>query len=109
MNSSTENLFDNQHNDQIDTLAQTPAEFLRVAASMLNYTYAGDPLKLESFITVAELVETFASNADTKAICVKFIKAKLESKALECLPDQIETVKDITDALRNANQPESSC
>lgn len=75
---------------------------------MLNYTYAGDPLKLESFITVAELVETFASNADTKAICVKFIKAKLESKALECLPDQIETVKDITDALRNANQPESS-
>lgn len=35
--------------------------------------------------------------ANQKAFCLTFVKAKLEQKALECLPDEVRTVKDIVD------------
>lgn len=89
------------------TMVQTRADFLKEAGAVFNYKFNGDPMKLESFLADVAMVVDIAEEPQ-KAFCLTFIKAKLEQKALECLPDEIETVKDITDALRK-NAHSSVC
>lgn len=96
----------NQENQTV-MVNQSKADFLKLAASIINYKFNGDALKLQSFLTDVELVEGLAEH-ENEALCVKFIKAKLEAKALECLPEVVNTVKDITDALSANIKPESS-
>lgn len=88
-------------------MPQTRAEFLKEAGSVINYKFDGNPLKLESFLADVDMVEAIAE-AEQRAFCLTFIKAKLDQKALECLPETVNTVKDITDALRANIKPESS-
>lgn len=99
---SQENLNLNQAN-----MAQSPKDFLSVAGQIFNYKYNGDALKLESFLTDIELVVELAAenNAD---LCLKFVKSKLESRALECMPDEIADIRSITDALKATIKPENS-
>lgn len=94
-------------NNNNNTMPQTTQEFLKMASGVLNYKYDADPLKLESFLADVEIVEAMAE-AEQTAFCLKFIKAKLDQKALEHLPEVIREVKDITDALRTAIKVESS-
>lgn len=102
------NLENNSDNiDNITTMVQSTSEFLKLAASILNYKFAGDPLKLESFITDIELVDELAEAAN-KDICLKFIKSKLEGKALECMPEAVNTIEAVTDALKAEIKPENS-
>lgn len=91
------------------TMVQTVPEFLKVAASIINYKFNGDPLKLEGFLTDVELVQEVAEANNTN-VCFKFLKSILEAKALECLPEaaQCTTIKHITDALLKNIKPESS-
>lgn len=89
------------------TMPQSKQDFLKMAASVLNYKYDADPLRLESFLADVEIVEAMAE-AEQNDFCLKFIKAKLDQKALEHLPEEIKAVKDITDALRNGIKVESS-
>lgn len=49
-----------------------------------------------------------AENANTKAICVKLIKSKLEAKALETLSEDANTYEVIVDALKDNIKPDSS-
>lgn len=86
---------------------QTKAEFLKMATGLINYKFSGDPLKLESFLADVEMVEALAEE-ENKEFCVKFVKAKLEQKALECLPENVEKISDITDALKSKIKTESS-
>lgn len=88
-------------------MPQTVKEFMQMAGPVLNYKLNGDPLKLESFIADVELVESLAEEPQ-KPLCLRLVKAKLEGKALECLPAEVTTVKDITDALQEQIKPESS-
>lgn len=90
-----------------ETMVQSTSEFLKLAASIINYKFAGDPLKLQSFLTDIELVSGLAEDANTD-LCLKFIKSKVEGKALECLPDNVTTIEHITDALKAEIKPENS-
>lgn len=103
-----ENLVDRQTENMPPKMEpQTKAEFLKMASGILNYKFNGDPLKLKSFLADVEMVAALAEEPN-KAFCLTFIKAKLEQKALECLPDDIEELKDITNALKNNIKSESS-
>lgn len=92
-----------------NTMPQTRQEFLKMAASVLNYKYDADPLKLECFLADVEIVEAMAED-EHKEFCMKFVKAKLDQKALEHLPEanEIKSLKDITDALRKGIKVETS-
>lgn len=93
-----------------DTMApepQTKQDFMRLAGPILNYKFNGDPLKLETFLTDIELVEAMAEEAQ-KELCFKYIKSKLEGRALEAMPDNLATVQQITDALKDKIKPDSS-
>lgn len=80
-------------------MVQKPADFLKLAAGLFNYKFGGDPLKLEGFLADVDLVVS-VSTADTKDICFKFIKAKLEGRAQECIPDDANTVDNLKTNLK---------
>lgn len=92
---------------QTITMAQTKSEFLKMAASLINYKFEGDPLKLASFLADVDMVVETTEEAN-KTSCVKFIKRCLSGKALECIPEDADTVDKIKDALKENIKPESS-
>lgn len=97
--SSSENL--NNSNENLTNMPQSPEDFLKIASTILNYKYEGDPNKLESFIADVEFLETMAKE-ETKNVCIKYIRHKIAGRAIECLPSSEETdsVRKIIDALR---------
>lgn len=106
-NNTEENLTVQSRQNIHSKMTQTRADFMKLAASILNYKFDGNPLKLESFLTDIELVESLAED-NNKELCFKFIKSKLEAKALECLPANTQSIKQITDALQTEIHQESS-
>lgn len=90
-------------------MAQKPEDFLKIASSILNYKYEGDPDKLESFIADIEFLESM-SKPETKDVCLRYIRHKIAGRAIECLPASADTkeVKDFVDALRKEIKPEPS-
>lgn len=112
---NSQNLDEQQQNLQVDPIlsnnniemAQSKADFMKLAAPILNYKYDGDPLKLNTFLTDVELVEEMAEEAQ-KDLCFKFIKSKLEGRALEAMPDVFTTVEHITAALKSKIKTDSS-
>lgn len=88
-------------------MAQSASEFLGLASRILNSKFAGDPLKLESFINEVELVKSICERPNV-AISVRFIKSRLEGKALECLPETVDDVDTIIRALKANIKTESS-
>lgn len=106
--SETQNQAENIQIDEEDiNMVQTKESFLKFAASVIGYKYTGDPSNRDSFISDIELVDDVAE-AGMKATCVRFIKSRMEGKALEILPEDIPDVKTIIDALKTKIKNESS-
>lgn len=110
LNPNNSNDNQNNHSNQTiqNTMAQTVENYLKSAAHILNYKYGGDPLKLNSFIIDAQLVESLATNDDTKKFCLTFIKSRLEGRAEEAIPDDCKTVEALTTALKAKIKPDNS-
>lgn len=89
------------------TMTQTKAEFLKTASSILNSKFSGDPLKLSSFLSEVELVCELAEAAN-KPLCLRFVLAKLDGKALECIPNNPQTIEEVVNALKAEIKPENS-
>lgn len=66
-----------------------------LVSSILNYKYSGEPLSLQTFITdvglVVEMIEEV--NAEISNLCFKYVKSKLDGRALEAMPDNLSTVQ----------------
>lgn len=103
---SVENLVSNTFETEERTMVQSKQEFLKLASSIINYKYNGDPLKLESFLSDIELVCDLAEEPN-EDLCLKFIRAKLEAKALECMPEKIDSIDILTDALKQYIKPDT--
>lgn len=101
------NLIQNSREVSEIKMPQTPREFMSLAGPILNYKFDGNPLKLETFLTDIELVESLCED-ETKDLCFKFIKSKLEGRALEAMPEGVATIKQITDALKSKIKPDPS-
>lgn len=97
-NEETE-ITDGHQQEETDNMPQTKESYLKFAASVINYKYNGEPAKRDGFIADIELVEDVAE-ADQKQTCFKFIKSRMEGKALECIPDGTTTVQKLIDAIK---------
>lgn len=93
--------------EKMPETALTNVEFLRIAAQTINRNYDGDPLALSAFINSIELIKDFATEA-LKPVFIKFIKSKLEGKALECIPTVVDNIDEIVNALREQIKPDNS-
>lgn len=88
-------------------MPQSKSDFFKLADGHINYKYEGDPLKLEAFIEDIELIDEMAEEGN-KATALKLIRTKVTGRAREYLPDKIDSVKDIVDALKRHIKPDSS-
>lgn len=95
------------NSNQTVTMPQSPEDFFAVASKILNYKFEGDPLKLQSFLEDIELVEDIAK-PESAGICLKFVKSRITGRAREQLPEDIGTIKKITDALTKNIKCDSS-
>lgn len=91
-------------NDTDEDMPQTAADFYKVAGTIINYKYDGDPLKLESFIADVELLDSMAEEQN-KDVCVKYVRSRCELNALEVLPKDVKSVNEIIIALRGEIKP----
>lgn len=93
--------------DKQNTMAMTNVEFLAIAARTINRNYDGDPLALKAFTNSIRLLNDICTPALT-AFYIRFIKSKLEGKALESIPENVATVEEIINALENKIKPDNS-
>lgn len=93
--------------DTKEKMAISLLEYLRFAASAINKNYSGDPLSLNAFINSIELVKSVDTENQFAAQLKTFVLAKLEGKALECVP-QDDTLENILTALKANIKPENS-
>lgn len=93
--------------DTKEKMAISLLEYLRFAASTLNKNYSGDPLSLNAFINSVELVKSVDTDKQFIEQLTTFVLAKLEGKALECVP-QDGTLENILKALKDNIKPENS-
>lgn len=90
-------------------MPQTIEEFTKVASPFLTYRYNGEPRKLRAFIRDIKTVHSLATNDDTKSHAIKFITNHIEGDAEEYLPDDIENLNQIIQALEdNIKQEDTS-
>lgn len=99
-NSKTENTI------EIDTMGEQ-STYVNNISRILNYKYSGDPNALQSFITAIELADTL-STEEQQPILTKYIKTKLEGKALEAIPETATNATQIIQALKNKIKVETS-
>lgn len=90
-------------------MPQSKEDFFKMASAVIKEKFDGDPLKLDSFITDAEFVESMTETAN-KDTFLKFIKTKISGRAKECLPenDTITSFDIIKNALQKDIKPDSS-
>jgi hypothetical protein len=84
------------------------SEFLKLCSSIMNKNFSGDPLGLESFISAIELMKPLAVAANQTNYLVAFIKTKLEGKAFDAVPSNVNTIDGIVENLRKNIKHENS-
>lgn len=99
---NSENLIDIEVN-----MPQSTLDFLNIATKILNYKYDGDPLSLRTFLNKIELLE-LATEEQNVPHLRKYVVSCLEGKALESIPENPNTLQDVTDALKGKIKYDSS-
>lgn len=69
--------------------------------------YDGESKGLAAFVAVIQLAETITTDAQQE-ISVQYIRTKLEGKALEAIPADASTAREIITALKHKIKPETS-
>lgn len=82
-------------------------DFLRLAANTINRNFSGDPLALNAFINSINLLKTIA-DATHEALLRQFILSKLEGRALEAVPQNVNSIDEIITALKSTIKPDNS-
>lgn len=97
---------ESKHNQE-EKMTQSTIDILRLFAQTINKNYSGDPLGLPAFINSIELLESVVTSDNINTLKM-FILSKLESKALEAIPTNPETIQIIKNALKEKIKPDSS-
>lgn len=107
MTNNSDNNTDKNTTSNTDKMALTLLDYLRFAAQAINKNYAGDPLSLDAFVNSVNLVKSVDTAKQYGEQLKTFVLAKLEGKALECVP-QDGTLDEILKALKKNITPENS-
>lgn len=96
---------DNKSNKMADV--DDIVKLMKHFSSVITSTYKGDPNGLTAFISAIEMANTITPE-NQQDILIKYIKTKVEGKALEAIPSNATTADDIINALKQKIPPESS-
>lgn len=101
------NMHDNTARAHTNLNMEKPA-FVSLMASNIRKNYAGDPLTLSSFIASIDFLKEMATTADLLTLLRKFVITKLEGRAAEIVPDNIESIDALINLLREKIKHENS-
>ncbi|XP_055308406.1 putative uncharacterized protein DDB_G0286901, partial [Sitodiplosis mosellana] len=94
-------------NENENTMAKTPKDFIALANQMIGYRYNGDPLNLDSFLDAVDLLKELCERPNVD-IMRKFVMTRLEGTAREAIVVEPQTVDDIIRQLKANIKTESS-
>lgn len=106
-NTDKEDLLEERRPTKKVTMSDNIATYLSSISKIISNTFKGDPNGLKAFTASIELALTITTQAQ-QDVLFKFIKTKLEGKALEAIPQNASTAKDIIDALERRIKPDES-
>lgn len=104
---SLDTLVEPIHEQTNVNMAMSSVDFLALAARTINHNYNGNPLGLSAFISSIEMLKEIIP-ANLEAFFAKFTLSKLEGKARECVPDDVQNVDVIITCLRQHIKPDNS-
>lgn len=81
--------------------------FVSMCANIIRDNYNGNPLALESFLDKVNLIQELTDENMTSTL-ISFLKSKLEGKARDSLPERVNSVDEIKNALKEKIKPDSS-
>lgn len=84
------------------------AAFASLMASNIRNNYSGDPLSLSSFIASIDFLKEMATSAELLTLLLKFIRTKLEGRAAEIMPDNVESIDALMRILKEKIKHENS-
>lgn len=93
--------------DNTNTMAEEKQKYIATASKVVKENYCGDPLALDSFISSIELLEELTEAAHID-LMFKYVKTKLQGKALESIDNTIINIDQLKNALRRNIKPDSS-
>lgn len=88
-------------------MTQTTKEFISMANHMMGSKFSGDPLALESFVDSIELLRELCEKQNER-VFLKFVLTRLDGKAREAVPENVESVDEIMKCLKEKIKTESS-
>ena len=74
--------------------------FISLCSGIIRENYDGNPLALESFLDKIDFIQDL-TDENLNYTFMAFIKSKLEGKARDALPYNVNTIESIKSALRN--------
>lgn len=98
-------LFENEIENP--NMAMTNVEFLALASKTINTPYDGNPLTLNAFINSIEILKEVVPN-NLAQMFFKVVKSKLTGKALDLIPNEINTVDGVIEILTGKIKPDNS-
>lgn len=99
-----------EHEKRVNMEEQLKAqrELLDMVNKQIRNSYSGDPLGLPTFLSGVEIVQDFATNDNLKRKMVIYVKGRLEGRAREIITDDIETIEELLEKLKQDIKPENS-
>lgn len=89
------------------SIMDVPA-FASLMAANIRHNFSGDPLRLAPFLASISYLQEFATSDQLKTLLRKFILTKLEGKASEVVPVDVQTIDDIVTNLNSKIKPENA-
>ncbi|XP_037812752.1 probable serine/threonine-protein kinase nek1 [Lucilia sericata] len=89
------------------TSIEEKTKFISMCANIIRENFDGNPLSLNSFIDKINLIEELTAPNLINCL-ISFIKSKLDGKAREVLPENITSVEQIKNTLKDRIKPDNS-
>lgn len=92
---------------QANLIMEKPA-FVALMAANIRHNFSGDPLTLPAFIASIDFLKELATTPDLLTLLKKFVITKLEGRAAEMIPANVESVDELIKILRERIKHENS-
>lgn len=97
-----------ENDDTMTEALKAQKELLDIVNGQIRRPYDGDPMGLQTFVTAIDIATDFATTDALKRKLVTYVKGKLDGRAREIVTDDIETIQELIDTLKEKIKPETS-
>lgn len=98
-NSETQTINVTNTNKKPENMVQTPQEAVKIVSQTITKNFDGNPLQLKAFLIALTVLDGLIE-VNNKDLVIQSVLSKLEGKALECMPDDVDSFNKIKEILK---------